>query len=78
MKQFENKVLFINDEETRKEVINLSNKARYKLGNFVFNLRLPFYLYKHPSLKRFNGVKEKFNTDEEITLEKFKELLKQK
>jgi len=77
MKQFENKVLFIKDEETRKEIVSLSNKARYKLGNFVFNLRLPFYLYKHPSLKRFNGVVSKFDSDQEIKLEQFKELLKQ-
>jgi len=77
MKKFENKVVFINDEETKKEVINICNKYRFKLGNFVFNLSLPFYLYSHKSLKRFNGIKENYCSYEEITLEEFKELLKQ-
>lgn len=78
MKQFENKVLFIKDEETRESVISVCKEKDWILGNFVFQLNFPFYLYKTPKAKRFNGVKQKFDTDQEITLQQFKELLKQK
>jgi len=77
MKKFENKVLFIDNEEKRESVINICKEKGYPLGKFVFNLGLPFYLYRHKYIKIFNGVKQKFNTDQEITLEEFKELLKQ-
>jgi len=78
MKQFENKVLFIENEEMLEEVGNLLG---FNIDNFVtenpgkvFNW-LSFENYLIMSKLIVKGMAKSL---EEITLEQFKELLKQK
>ena len=78
MKQFENKVLFIKDEPMLFEVKQLIVDYRFKVSNYQSLLGLDMnYLYLNTHSKVF-CLSFKDDTDQEITLEQFKELLKQK
>lgn len=81
MKQFENKVLFIKDEPMMEEVRKLILDSGFKI------CKSTFFLSKE-NLKANNltflesdedfGLTFKLECEQEITLEQFKELLKQK
>ena len=73
MKQFEKKVLFIKDEEMMKDVVKIA-KGKTVLNYLWLGYKFMYYNFKG---KQFS-MKLKDSTDQEITLEQFKELLKQK
>lgn len=79
MKQFENKVLFIKDEEMYKEVKQLIFDAGKETDEFFLFSRHTSenFLYFHNKKRKFSIVGFDFNQDQEITLEQFKQLLKQ-
>ena len=79
MKQFENKVLFILDEEMLEEVQKLILDAGFLIDKETFFLsegdclEANYLIYLDNSF----GLSYKWKSDQEITLEQFKELLKQ-
>jgi len=80
MKQFENKVLFIKDETMIEEVKKLILEAGKETDEFfLFSKNTSEnFLYFHNKKRQFSIVAFNFNQDQEITLEKFKELLNKK
>jgi len=78
MKQFENKVLFIKDEEMLKEVKELLDKTSVNIDLptlFLTNDECDYLIYDIHFEDFFMFMKTDY--DQEITLEQFKELLKQ-
>lgn len=80
MKQFENKVLLIKDEDMFNQVNEMINEHGKKTGvTFDWiddeNLKDDNFLYLNIFNKRFE-LGNKFGADQEITLDEFKELLK--
>lgn len=78
MNAFENKVLFIKDEEMIEEVKQMILQYGFKVGHVFEIMCSSFsYLYYNTAHEQFK-ISFKANTDQEITLEQFNELLKQK
>jgi len=77
MKQFENKVLFIKDEEMLKEVEKLILGSGFNIGADYWLCKEDYYNFLYFDNEKDFNVSITVEEDQEITLEQFKELLKQ-
>lgn len=76
MKQFKNKVLYIESNEMLEEVRELIEKQGFELGE-IYTFSEPYFNYLYHLVGRSFELSFKWNEESEITLEEFKELLKQ-
>jgi len=79
MKQFENKVLFIKDEETLFEIAEIVEEKGFSIdySNFHFSELIDINYFQYFEIHQDFFLGFKYEEDQEITLEQFKELLKQ-
>lgn len=79
MKQFENKVLFIENEEIQEEVLNLVETKNYTIdySNFSLSKMSNSNYFQYDRLEHDFFLGFKTILDQEITLEEFKQLLNQ-